>query len=277
MVGQIRQLKGFFSFLSFGVGYWQGTKWLALALCTGLLVIFTHVQVLAAEPTGSFHRVLSLEPSSTGAESSPAALPSLQVHPLPPVLANWQDATDSGDYFSQVEPVKVGYLIWSRFPVKIYIESAGSRSSQQWASAVLEAVREWNVYLPLEITEGSETADITIWHRRPPLQMSGDGNISRARSAETRYEFYISHPINLPAILSHRFTISLSPNQTGRYIQAAARHELGHALGIWGHSPLETDALYFSQVRTPPSISTRDINTLKRIYAQPTQLGWPMN
>jgi predicted Zn-dependent protease len=34
--------------------------------------------------------------------------------------------------------------------------------------------------------------------------------------------------------------------------------------------------MYFSQVREPPPISARDINTLKRIYQQPTRLGWPV-
>ncbi len=48
---------------------------------------------------------------------------------------------------------------------------------------------------------------------------------------------------------------------------------LGHALGIWGHSQLETDALYFSQVRKPAFISVRDVNTLKKVYEQSTALG----
>jgi predicted Zn-dependent protease len=62
--------------------------------------------------------------------------------------------------------------------------------------------------------------------------------------------------------------------QKGKYLPAAARHEFGHALGIWGHSLEETDVMYYSQVGEPPSISARDINTLKRIYQQPTRLGW---
>ena len=75
-------------------------------------------------------------------------------------------------------------------------------------------------------------------------------------------------------MLCHRFEITINPTQSGDYLRAAVRHEFGHALGIWGHSPEATDALYFSQTRTPAAISDRDLNTLKRIYEQPTRLGW---
>ncbi|MFB2975266.1 peptidase [Microseira sp. BLCC-F43] len=244
----------------------------------------------------------------------PANLPPLQQHPVPSTLVQWQDSTNSGDYFSAVKPTEVGYLVWSDFPVKIYLEPAtslsephsrkgseaeplGSRSqaqpgnelgrlcllspklnsdaSQAWVDAVLQAVREWGVYLPLQVVSEAAGADIVVVRSRPPLQASfnrntGQFQIERARSAEARYELYIRPS----GILSHRFTINLNPNASPQSILASARHELGHALGIWGHSPLETDALYFSQVRNPPLISPRDINTLKRIYQQSTRLGW---
>ena len=70
-------------------------------------------------------------------------------------------------------------------------------------------------------------------------------------------------------------TIEISPGLSQLAILAATRHELGHALGIWGHSLHQNDALYFSQVSDFPPISPRDINTLKKIYQQPTQIGWP--
>jgi predicted Zn-dependent protease len=146
----------------------------------------------------------------------------------------------------------------------------------------LKAVEEWSVYLPLEVVLEPAGADISILRSRPPLQASfnsetGKFNIPRARSAETRYEFYLRQGIDTAQdILFQRFTIQLSPDQADNYTLATARHELGHALGIWGHSPLETDTMYFSQVSNPPPISTRDINTLKRVYEQPTRLGWSL-
>lgn len=196
--------------------------------------------------------------------------PDPQVHPLPPSLDRWQ-AGDQGDYFEQIEPTAVGYLIWSRFPIRVFVEPS-DRSN--WMNAVQQAIEEWNLYLPLEQVDRAEAADIAIWCRTPPLQLR-EGELGRARSAETRFEVGIDRSRN-PATLAHRLRIWLRPDQSAIYLQAAARHELGHALGIWGHSLEPTDAMYFSQVGSPPLISARDVNTLKRIYQQPTRLGWAL-
>jgi predicted Zn-dependent protease len=260
-----------------------------VVIATGLLVILTQLQQVYAggSAIAQEHRA-SLFATTQFPSSS---LPSPQVHSLPTTLAHWQDTTGAGDYFSEIKLTPVGYLVWSQFPVKIYVErpkdaaasSASVQRFQQWVEAVLLAVREWSVYLPLEIVTQSEGADILFVRDRPPLRASlnretGKFEIPRARSAETRYEFYLRPSTNTSQeILLQRFTIHLSPHQSSNYTLATARHELGHALGIWGHSPSETDTMYFSQVRNPPQISVRDINTLKRIYQQPTRLGWPLN
>jgi predicted Zn-dependent protease len=222
---------------------------LSLAIGTGLLIVLTNLQFS--------HALTAPKP-----------------HPLPSTLAQWQDNSNSGDYFSQVATTEVGYLVWSKFPVKVYIkrpQTINQEQAQAWVNSVLQTVQEWNNYLPLIVVEQPEIADITIERKTPPLELSRENKIPRARSALTRYELYTSNNV-----LLHRFTILLSPTQTGDYLLAASRHELGHALGIWGHSSLQTDALYFSQVRNPLPISPRDVNTLKRVYEQPTSLGWSL-
>ncbi|MFH7025115.1 MAG: peptidase [Heteroscytonema crispum UTEX LB 1556] len=246
---------------------------LTLAIGTGLFVVLSNFQSIAILP--HFSRSLTKPPQcdmerkiSLSLSASPP-----KAHPLPPTLAQWQDSSKSGDYFEQVAQTKVGYLVWSQFPVSVYVETPkviSIKQSQEWVNDVLQAVQEWNAYLPLKVVEQPEVADITIVRKTPPLQKLPNSNIPRARSAQTTYELYTDKN----HLLSHRFTMLLSPSQTGNYLTAAVRHEFGHALGIWGHSPLQSDALYFSQVRNPPKISARDVNTLKRVYQQPTQLGW---
>lgn len=213
------------------------------------------------------------------------SLPPLQAHPLPSALAQWQDSPPVGDYFAQIKSSPAGYLVWSEFPIKVYWErpaelttaSGSDRRLQQWSGAVGQAVAEWQSYLPLIPVPQRELADIIIERSPPPLGArldpeTGKLQIPRARTAETRYQFYIRE--GNPRVLCHRMTVHLSPGLSEVSTLAAARHELGHALGIWGHSPIDTDALYFSQVLQPPPISRRDINTLKKIYQQPTRLGW---
>jgi predicted Zn-dependent protease len=265
---------------------------LAIAIFSGVLASFQYqVDWAIAQPPA--------QPST-----QIPRLPPLRAHPLPPTLAQWQDSTQSGDYFDQIKSLSIGYLVWSSFPVTIYIDPlqpsdsvnpSSRQRAEDWIEAVQRAVQEWRIYLPLEIIQQIERADIVIRRSPPPIRLLSESDpiagdvgakpagdrtstlpLGRVRSAETRFELYPKRS-GSQTLLAHRFTILLRPDQAVQYLQAAARHELGHALGIWGHSPLETDALYFSQVRHPASISPRDVNTLKRVYQQPTRLGWSVS
>ncbi|MGK7953448.1 MAG: peptidase [Xenococcaceae cyanobacterium] len=210
-------------------------------------------------------------------------LPIPQSHPLPISLANWTEPNNKEDYFKQIKPSPNGYLIWSRFPVKIYLEkskpslpnSAENKRQKQWLEAVRKAIAEWDRYLPLQEIDNPELANIIVTRSTPTREVkinpeTGLYDLPRAITARTTYQFYWQEN----KVLYHRMDIQVSPNLSKLAILAATRHELGHALGIWGHSLDRNDALYFSQVRNFPPISARDINTLKKIYQQPTRLGW---
>ena len=195
--------------------------------------------------------------------------PTRQPHSLPQTLSKWSSAANADNYFDQVRPLAVGALIWSEWPVRVFIELPATTARvdpQMWQKAMQQAVQDWQPYVALTLVNSAQNADIRI-SPTPPRQKSG-----RVRSAETRYSLYISDQ----KTLAHRVEIYIRSSQTSQYLSAAARHELGHALGIWGHSLNPADVMYFSQVKAPPAISARDINTLVQVYSQPTRLGWPI-
>lgn len=211
-------------------------------------------------------------------------LPAAQIHPLPNSLLKWENNNYDGDYFDQIESTPLGYLIWSKFPVKVYLEKpsrvdtevASDRRFQAWVTTVRKAIAEWNVYLPLQEIDNQAAADILIMRSPAPREIklnpeTGLYDLPRAIAAQTNYDFYLQEN---KSVIAHHMAINIDPSSLGLSLLATVRHELGHALGIWGHSPTEADALYYSQVREPQPISPRDINTLVRIYQQPTRLGW---
>lgn len=209
-------------------------------------------------------------------------LPPLQVHPLPVSLQNWT-SDNQENYFNQIEPHLAGYLIWSHFPVKVYLQSPDPNLSPSglsefglWQKAAKMAIASWNPYLSLIEVDSTENADILIYRRYPEFKAeinpeTGLYNLPRAKAATTSVKFYITK--TQPPQLRHTMIIEVNPHQTFDYLVTNITHELGHALGIWGHSLSKTDVMYHSHTREIPSISPQDINTLKKIYQQPTRLG----
>ncbi|MCM1982487.1 matrixin family metalloprotease [Lyngbya confervoides] len=226
------------------------------------------VSLVALLCTGLGSPVLHEEgrPSVAIAQAAPGTLDP-KPHPLPAILQTWSPTQTSEDYFDQISQLSVGYLVWGDRPVSVYVAPSqfqDAQRSQLWQQGVNEAIGEWQKYFPLQQTQ-TPNADIVIEQVKPNRTSQG-----RVRSGQAIPAAYCDGDR-----LAHRFQVQISPTQASQYIRAATRHELGHALGIWGHSPNPEDVLYAAQVRQPPPISDRDINTLKRIYQQPTLLGWP--
>lgn len=200
-----------------------------------------------------------------------SATPALRTHPLPPQLARLPNQP-SNSYAPQIEPGPQGHWIWTQFPITIWIDPGPSKPNQPdprrqtWVNATETAIADWSPYLPLK-RDDRPSANIWIHRKRPPLQRI-NGKIAPARNAETRPE--ILPNTTRPQLRQH---IYLSDSQGPQALQGTARHELGHALGLWGHSLDPKDVMYPSQGVNPVGISDRDRQTLRWVYQQGTRFG----
>lgn len=239
-------------------------------------IVFFVLFVLASVAT------LSLSLSSGANFSIAQPLPPLRKYPVPALIQQAirslpAPAQTSADYFDQIQMTHVGALLWSNFPVTVAIDPQGN---DRWQQAVRSAVADWQPYFSLQIVEvsgpdefESVSKQVNIAIRATRFKLTrppGSRELPRFRAAEARYSIQFNTQSNQ---LQHQMTIALAPGQADGVLRSAARHELGHAIGLWGHSQDPSDVMYFEQVKTPPKISDRDLRTLHRVYEQQTRLG----
>ena len=137
--------------------------------------------------------------------------------------------------------------------------------------ALETALSVWQEVLPITRVKSPNQAHIQILQRRPPRRRIG----SQWRASNGRSRLQVVEVQRRGQWrLEPRVEVLVSPELRASVLEATAVHELGHAFGIWGHSPLPDDVMAIHQNQNPVlKLSNRDRVTLNWLYQQTTDFG----
>ena len=178
----------------------------------------------------------------------------------------WCSASVGDDYFSRITMVSDGRIIrFPHTPISVYIEMPPVPEELQhvYIGNVEYALDQWagcsEGQLQFEQVD-SEDADIRIYWTDEPLSGEADplGEASLVRFDSG--EFYV----RISILLQERPSVRILMHKEMR---AVLLHELGHAIGLWGHSRERSDIMYRKSSALNPT--RRDKNTLLKLLSNP--------
>ena len=154
-------------------------------------------------------------------------------------------------------------LRWRSFPIKVYFV----RDSHYTAKRQQLAVNGFNQWV--HITSKRIQFTLVESEREAQLLVRFDPN---TRAGRTEYTYYPERH----EIVRAEMVIGVQ-GDSATDIQSVAVHELGHALGIAGHSDDPRDVMYPRyKVGRLATISLRDLNTVKTAYCELFEGGTPL-
>lgn len=226
-----------------------------------------------------FEKYIRLAPGSAKAQQAKAMIPQLRKQ-----AAKLPAGGASGDARDYLQSVCLGGKPhrWPRqkFPLRVFIANGTNDQGQpvrgfnpEYNWLLYEAFQDWvkasGNRLVFKMVPNLEQADIICaWTDDPALAAAG-GSGSEQGVAE-RYEQEM--PDGSVAINASRVTVYVFSRTTGAPLaktemKKACLHEVGHALGLAGHSMSNQDIMFYSE--TPalgPVLSQRDSATIQRLY-----------
>lgn len=176
------------------------------------------------------------------------------------------------DYLAEV--TKRGTLRWPadhtllrvyiRPPVRVagYLpryDAVLRQSFDDWAKACGGALK-------FQFQSVPANADIEVTWTSDPSKLANKAEAGETRLTSSR--FGIVHGVIQILTVPMMPGMAVTPNR----IRTISLHEIGHVLGLTGHTANPTDAMFYSATIADEwrNLTTRDANTMRRLYSSPT-------
>ena len=171
-------------------------------------------------------------------------------------------------YFDHITVFSDGKITrFTQMPIRVYIAPTpiGVEGVETYLESFRYAMREWEAAadgrIQFQEVVSIDNADIRVRWQRSGLTRIIDTALGRtelARLSETDFEVDVALSLR-----ESGSTVLLSQEK----MRTVCLHELGHAIGLWGHSPDSADVLFFAATAQRPT--DQDKATLHRVYATP--------
>ncbi len=150
----------------------------------------------------------------------------------------------------------------STFPLKVYIQSDSGVPSY-YVSQIKKAYAKWqNVtggYISFRLVSSPDNADMKCYFEQDLPNLSDD--------TAGYHQFTYSGDTIADSVIRFKYTDGEGRPFSQEMIYNVALHEIGHALGLAGHSSKSSDLMYPVSMNRNYDISKRDLTTLKLLYS----------